>query len=599
MRLRSLATLCALSLCSSTALAQIGPSFTRQHRPAEVLVDVYSGHGDPGALDSEVSVLVGPSSGFAGQFSAADFAAARAGAPAPILANPPWVIQGLTTNPNAHFIAPDLLSESGLSQASGLFAIEFDVPTSTILQAEMDFYFSSDDYLGWGQNKGVFINGMPVKGTETFFGHNAQFLHEGLPVGKLLKPGKNWMYVYLVNTGGPGGIIWDARIRIHGLPNDECDRAFPAYVGQTKGTTKGLTTSAVTGSCGMLNDAWFYFVPPETGQLDMTLTSSGANFQPQVASFLGECGQLSEVVCTPVGAANFSLPVIAGNPMLLAVGGATPDTGNFTINLELTPSVNGLVYPGNGHLYLKSPTVSDFQTARAFATQQGGYLASINDAAENAWIQAQMASNAAVWIGLTDEVTEGTFLWESGEPFSFDSWNSNEPNDAAVCNGEDYVEMLGGSGKWNDLNTGVNPCGNHIRFGLVEIPATGLASLADLGGNCGPAGVEPVLYSQPHQLGQSASMAVLNATPTTAVVLYKSAAATVPTPIGDCVLHLDVGTSTVMASWVTSPYGSAAFSFPTPNDPLLIGVTETWQAQLFTDGGAPQYTNAIESTLGN
>lgn len=599
MRHRPLALSLALALCAGPALAQIGPSITQRHRPDEVLVNVYSGHGSPGGLDSDVRVLAGPSGGF-GALTATDFAAARAGAQANILLNPPWAIQGLTTNPNAHFIAPDALSESGASQASGLFAIEFTVPTSTILSATMDFHFSSDDWLGWFPNSGVYINEQPVPGTNPFFGHNAQFLHDDVKVGNLLKPGKNWMYVYLVNTGGPGGVIWDARIRIHGLPNDECNTAFPAYVGDNQGTTNGTTTSAVTGSCGLNNDAWFYFVAPETGMLDVSLSSSGAGFQPQIAAFLGECGQLNEVGCTGVGAPNLTLPVIAGTPYFFAVGGADANTGNFNLQLEITTNITGLVYPGNGHLYVTTPGPVDFAGARAFATQQGGYLASINDAAENAWVRDQMASGAAVWIGLTDEQTEGVWLWESGEPFGgFDSWNLNEPNDAQVCNGEDYVEMLGGSGLWNDLNTGQNPCGNHVRLGLVEIPASGLASLADLGGNCGPEGFEPTLYSEPHQLSTSPTMAVLNATPITAVVLFKSATGGTAVPIGDCLLQLDGPSTSLMASWATNAYGSASFAFPVPNDPLLIGTKEIWQAQLFTADGTPQYTNALEVTLGN
>ena len=80
---------------------------------------------------------------------------------------------------------------------------------------------------------------------------------------------------------------------------------------------------------------------------------------------------------------------------------------------------------------------------------------------------------------------------------------------------------------------------------------------------------------------------------------FKSAPPAAPTPALDCVVHLDPGTMTLMGSMATGPYGSATFAFATPNDPLLIGTQEIWQAQLFPASGNLLYTDALESTLGN
>lgn len=50
----------------------------------------------------------------------------------------------------------------------------------------------------------------------------------------------------------------------------------------------------------------------------------------------------------------------------------------------------------------------------------------------------------AVWIGLTDKETEGTFVWESGRQLSAEvaaHWNAGEPNDDNDAGDQDCVSM--------------------------------------------------------------------------------------------------------------------------------------------------------------
>jgi len=75
----------------------------------------------------------------------------------------------------------------------------------------------------------------------------------------------------------------------------------------------------------------------------------------------------------------------------------------------------------------------------------GGHLVTITTSGENSFIFGLWPSG---WIGLTDEVTEGTWRWVTGETYSYSSWNSGEPNNSG---NEDYIQFVGG-GKWNDLN---------------------------------------------------------------------------------------------------------------------------------------------------
>ena len=99
-----------------------------------------------------------------------------------------------------------------------------------------------------------------------------------------------------------------------------------------------------------------------------------------------------------------------------------------------------------------------WQQARADAHSKGGELASFPT--EDRWELAiqSLGPNAldsftGVWIGVTDEVADGDWLWVNGETFSFSSWATDRPS-ATPGNTLDYVEVSGGGGaeiyKWYD-----------------------------------------------------------------------------------------------------------------------------------------------------
>ena len=131
---------------------------------------------------------------------------------------------------------------------------------------------------------------------------------------------------------------------------------------------------------------------------------------------------------------------------------------------------DGILNPATGSYYLRTPTPMTYTQARAWAATAGGYLVAINDVAEQVWVATNFPSGFDQWIGLTDESSEGSFVWDSGEPVSFVNWALSEPNDGkcagCVCAEEDYGVMFPG-GLWNDVpNDG---CFGPI-FGIVEVP---------------------------------------------------------------------------------------------------------------------------------
>lgn len=63
------------------------------------------------------------------------------------------------------------------------------------------------------------------------------------------------------------------------------------------------------------------------------------------------------------------------------------------------------VKPNNGHIYTVTPEPMTWANAEVFARSLGGHLVTINDAAEQAWLQSRFNSQQ-YWIGLTDGDTQ-------------------------------------------------------------------------------------------------------------------------------------------------------------------------------------------------
>ena len=99
----------------------------------------------------------------------------------------------------------------------------------------------------------------------------------------------------------------------------------------------------------------------------------------------------------------------------------------------------------NGHSYYRSTGSATWTTARTNCSNMGGHLVTITTSGEQSFLFGLWPSG---WIGLTDEVTEGTWRWVTGETYSYKNWNSGEPNNS---NNEDYVQFVS-NGRWNDLN---------------------------------------------------------------------------------------------------------------------------------------------------
>lgn len=135
--------------------------------------------------------------------------------------------------------------------------------------------------------------------------------------------------------------------------------------------------------------------------------------------------------------------------------------------------VNGWTQnPTNGHLYrLSSP--GTWEDAESEAVSLGGHLVTINDAAEQQWLNEHFPRDESqgdppLWIGLYQlpgsSEPGGGWVWVSSEPVTFTNWHPAEPNDGNPSVNERFAELHHFYiGPWNDA------IGEKSQPGIIEI----------------------------------------------------------------------------------------------------------------------------------
>ena len=109
---------------------------------------------------------------------------------------------------------------------------------------------------------------------------------------------------------------------------------------------------------------------------------------------------------------------------------------------------------GNGHWYkgIRATSLQDYFSARDAAMLVGGRLVSLGDAAESAWVFAQVTSDLTLWhINASDgnpysigpwigAHSDTGWVWDDGTPWGFTAWYPGEPNGA----NPNYILYFGG-----------------------------------------------------------------------------------------------------------------------------------------------------------
>ncbi len=107
--------------------------------------------------------------------------------------------------------------------------------------------------------------------------------------------------------------------------------------------------------------------------------------------------------------------------------------------------------PENGHQYLLVGGGYTWYQANDSAQKLGGYLVSITSASEQSFVESLIYPEGVFWIGATDSLNEGDWVWTSGESWGYTNWHSGEPsNSSGIENFATVMTRLGYTGQWND-----------------------------------------------------------------------------------------------------------------------------------------------------
>ena len=123
------------------------------------------------------------------------------------------------------------------------------------------------------------------------------------------------------------------------------------------------------------------------------------------------------------------------------------------VGAECPPSwTNG----GGDSCYRVSRTPMKWVSAQQFCRDNGGHLAEILSAEEEARIDSFLPSDLDYWIGLSDSATEGTWRWlESHREAEYTNWGPEQPDNSISNNpdGEDCAAKWGNDAGelWNDF----------------------------------------------------------------------------------------------------------------------------------------------------
>ncbi len=163
----------------------------------------------------------------------------------------------------------------------------------------------------------------------------------------------------------------------------------------------------------------------------------------------------------------------------------TPDGSTVTVGTVAASNPNHHAFTSGGNYFTLVSSAKSYRDAVDYASSMGGTLATFNSSTKFDGFYGALSNvitdkgltptNAAdgggaqyVWLGATDQLSEGTWIWENGSQMAFDNWGSgaygSEPDNfnnqdglaiglenwpAGSADGAGY----GDAGFWNDVDT--------------------------------------------------------------------------------------------------------------------------------------------------
>lgn len=109
-------------------------------------------------------------------------------------------------------------------------------------------------------------------------------------------------------------------------------------------------------------------------------------------------------------------------------------------------------YSGNGHYYQRFDDDRTWSGARTYCEGRGAHLATLTSQGEQDFVFQNVGQQGVnIWLGGSDENSEGNWEWITGETWSYINWDSGQPDDWSA--GQDYLIFWGAAtipGQWDD-----------------------------------------------------------------------------------------------------------------------------------------------------
>ncbi|XP_033724612.1 echinoidin-like [Pecten maximus] len=144
-------------------------------------------------------------------------------------------------------------------------------------------------------------------------------------------------------------------------------------------------------------------------------------------------------------------------PLLLVglqLAATQTDVSRCPINLQRGPSLQS--FEDQCYLF-EIHHHQDWAHANNDCQAKGGHLLTIHSSKEQNFIMSTLGSlnfaGNGVWLGLTDQNTEGTFIWADGSPVDFTYWASGQPaglGGIAAAQEDCTLMKYRDSGHWHD-----------------------------------------------------------------------------------------------------------------------------------------------------
>ncbi|MBL0314371.1 MAG: choice-of-anchor L domain-containing protein [Flavobacteriales bacterium] len=224
----------------------------------------------------------------------------------------------------------------------------------------------------------------------------------------------------------------------------------------------------------------------------------------------------------------------------------------------------------NNHTYFIANSTSNWTTANNNAIAQGGHLVTINDAAEQAWLVANGGSQG--WLGYTDQATEGTWVWVTGETSTYTNWAAGQPDNASSV--EHWARL---ATTWSDRSLVT------LSWGILEFECSMFRTSGPASGSTFLMGTTTITYSATN--GQSSANCSFNVTVQDMIpptITSCPANVTVPASSGTCTASVTVAalaaTDNCGIASITNSFNgtnNASGTYPAGTTNVVWTVTDT------------------------